>query len=45
MGTAGLLGKDLAATEVFAWGATLVHGERTTGEDNAVDLIFTLPYD
>lgn len=34
-----LLGKDLAATEVFAWGATLVHGERTTGEDNAVMVI------
>ncbi|MBP1705401.1 MAG: Gfo/Idh/MocA family oxidoreductase [Chloroflexi bacterium] len=34
-----LLGKDLAATEVFAWGATLVHGARTTGEDNAVMVI------
>ena len=31
-----LFGKDLAVPEVFAWGATLVHGERTTGEDNAV---------
>jgi len=31
-----LFGKDLAVTDVFAWGATLVHGERTTGEDNAV---------
>lgn len=31
-----LFGKDLAVTEVFAWGATLVHGERTRGEDNAV---------
>jgi predicted dehydrogenase len=31
-----LFGKDLAVTEVFAWGATLVHGERTTGEDNAI---------
>jgi predicted dehydrogenase len=31
-----LFGKDLAVTEVFAWGATLVHGERTQGEDNAV---------
>jgi predicted dehydrogenase len=31
-----LFGKDLAVTDVFAWGATLVHGDRTTGEDNAV---------
>jgi predicted dehydrogenase len=31
-----LFGKDLAVTDVFAWGATLVHGNRTTGEDNAV---------
>ena len=31
-----LFGKDVAVTEVFAWGATLVHGERTTGEDNAI---------
>ncbi len=31
-----LFGKDLAVTEVFAWGATLVHGDRTTGEDNAM---------
>ena len=34
-----LFGKDLAATEVFAWGATLVHGERTSGEDNAVMVV------
>ena len=31
-----LFGKDLAVTDVFAWGATLVHGARTTGEDNAI---------
>jgi len=31
-----LFGKDLAVTDVFAWGATLVHGDRTTGEDNAM---------
>lgn len=31
-----LFGKDLAVREVFAWGDTLVHGARTTGEDNAV---------
>ncbi len=34
-----LFGKDLAAAEVFAWGDTLVHGERTTGEDNALMII------
>ncbi len=31
-----LFGKDAAVREVFAWAATLVHGERTTAEDNAV---------
>ena len=31
-----LFGKDVAIRDVFAWGATLVHGARTTGEDNAV---------
>ena len=31
-----LFGKDAAVADVFAWGATLVHGERTTGEDNAL---------
>ncbi len=31
-----LFGKDVPVAEVFAWGATLVHGERTTGEDNAM---------
>ena len=25
--------------DVFAWGATLVHGDKTTGEDNAVMLV------
>ena len=34
-----LFGKDLAVRDVFAWGATLVHGDRTTAEDNAVMLI------
>jgi predicted dehydrogenase len=34
-----LFGKDAAVREVFAWGATLVHGDRTTGEDNAVMLV------
>ena len=31
-----LFGKDVPVADVFAWGATLVHGERTTGEDNAM---------
>jgi predicted dehydrogenase len=31
-----LFGKDVPVRDVFAWGATLVHGEKTTGEDNAV---------
>ena len=31
-----LFGKDAEVAEVFAWGATLVHGERTSGEDNAM---------
>jgi predicted dehydrogenase len=31
-----LFGKDVPVAEVFAWGATLVHGAKTTGEDNAI---------
>jgi predicted dehydrogenase len=31
-----LFGKEHRVRDVFAWGATLVHGDRTTGEDNAV---------
>jgi predicted dehydrogenase len=34
-----LFGKDVAVRDVFAWGDTLVHGDRTTGEDNAVMLV------
>ncbi len=34
-----LFGKEAAVRDVFAWGATLVHGDRTTGEDNAVMLV------
>lgn len=34
-----LFGKDVAVRDVFAWGATLVHGARTSAEDNAVMLI------
>ena len=31
-----VFGKEHAVRDVFAWGATLVHGARTTGEDNAM---------
>src|SRR5262245_29829070 len=31
-----LFGKEHQIRDAFAWGATLVHGDRTTGEDNAV---------
>jgi len=34
-----LFGKDVPMTEAFAWGATLSHQDKTTGEDNAVALI------
>jgi predicted dehydrogenase len=34
-----LFGKDVAIRDVFAWGDTLVHGARTTAEDNALMLI------
>ena len=34
-----LFGKDVRVRDVFAWGATLVHGDRTTLEDNAVMLV------
>ena len=34
-----LFGKDVPVRDVFAWGATLVHTERTSGEDNAVMLV------
>ena len=34
-----LFGKDVPIRDVFAWGATLVHGDKTTGEDNAVMLV------
>jgi predicted dehydrogenase len=32
-------GKDNLVTEVFAWGATLAHADKTTGEDTAVALL------
>lgn len=32
-------GKDNPVTEVFAWGATMVHGDKTTGEDTAVAML------
>lgn len=34
-----LIGKDVPIRDVFAWGATLVHGGRTSLEDNAVLLV------
>jgi len=34
-----LFGKDALVRDVFAWGDTLVHGARTTGEDNAIMLV------
>jgi len=34
-----LFGKDNPITQVFAWGATLAHGDKTTGEDTAVALL------
>ena len=34
-----LFGKELPVRDVFAWGDTLVHGDRTRGEDNAVTLL------
>ncbi len=34
-----LFGKDLGVQDVFAWGATLVHGQRTSAEDNAIMLV------
>ena len=34
-----LFGKDVPIRDVFAWGATLVHGDKTAGEDNAVMLV------
>jgi predicted dehydrogenase len=34
-----VFGKDAVAEAVFAWGATLVHGDRTSGEDNAIMIV------
>ncbi|HUG46971.1 MAG TPA: Gfo/Idh/MocA family oxidoreductase [Candidatus Limnocylindria bacterium] len=34
-----LFGKENRIADVFAWGATLAHGARTQGEDNAVTLL------
>ena len=34
-----IFGKDVPVRDAFAWGATLVHGDKTTGEDNAVLVI------
>jgi predicted dehydrogenase len=32
-------GKEVEVTEAFAWGATLSHADKTTGEDNAIALV------
>jgi predicted dehydrogenase len=32
-------GKDNHVTEVFAWGSTMVHTDKTTGEDTAIALL------
>jgi predicted dehydrogenase len=32
-------GKDNPVKEVMAWGATMVHGDKTTGEDTAIALL------
>jgi len=32
-------GKDNRITEVFAWGATLAHADKTSGEDSAIALL------
>jgi predicted dehydrogenase len=34
-----IFGKEIPVRDVFAWGDTLVHGARTTLEDNAVTLV------
>ncbi|HYL41630.1 MAG TPA: Gfo/Idh/MocA family oxidoreductase [Candidatus Binatus sp.] len=34
-----LIGKEVRPRDVFAWGDTLVHRDRTTGEDNALMLV------
>lgn len=34
-----LFGKDVPIRDAFAWGSTLVHGDRTTGEDNAMLIV------
>ena len=34
-----LFGKEIEVRDVFAWGATLVHADKTSAEDNAVMLI------
>lgn len=34
-----LFGKDVPIVDVFAWGGTLAHADRTTGEDSAIALL------
>lgn len=34
-----IVGKDVRVADVFAWGATLGHADKTTGEDNAIAIL------
>ncbi len=34
-----IVGKDVPVAEVFAWGATLGHADKTSGEDNAIAIL------
>jgi predicted dehydrogenase len=34
-----IVGKDVRVADVFAWGATLGHADKTTGEDNALAIL------
>jgi predicted dehydrogenase len=34
-----IVGKDVPVADVFAWGATLGHADKTTGEDNAIAIL------
>jgi predicted dehydrogenase len=34
-----VIGKDVLVADVFAWGATLGHADKTTGEDNAIAIL------
>ena len=34
-----IIGKDISVADVFAWGATLGHADKMTGEDNAIAIL------